>query len=55
MAIQLDTTLGSPVNTRLKIKVFVIAKVIGVCIDTNVIYQSVLEEKTYWLYVPQKM
>ena len=28
--------------------------VIGVCIDTNVIYQSVLEKKTYWSYVSQK-
>ena len=25
-----------------------------VCIDTKVIYQSVLEKKTYWSYVSQK-
>ena len=28
--------------------------VIGVCIDTNVIYQSGLEKKTYWPYISQK-
>ena len=26
-------------------------KVIGVCVDTNVIYHSVLEKKTYWSYI----
>ena len=27
---------------------------IGVCTDTNVIYQSVLEKKTDWSYVSQR-
>ena len=28
--------------------------IIGIFTDTNEIYQSVLEKKTYWSYVPQK-
>ena len=28
--------------------------IIGVCIDTNVIYQRVLEKKTYLSYISQK-
>ena len=28
--------------------------IIGVCTDTNVIYQNVLEKKTFWSYIPQK-
>ena len=33
---------------------YVSSCLIGVCIDTNVIYQSVLEKKTYWSYISQK-